>query len=117
MLPIDLQSRAVITMGQQGKDGDGEDSLGKVRRRELCGPCSRAEAPLRVSQKLLQSLPQSSVNQAVCIVNHPKGISLEELKITFIVCACSLPSQSADLTTCKGSAWVVLGCAYLKNNR
>lgn len=103
--------------GQQGKDGDREDSLGNVRKREPCGPYSVTEAPLCVSQKLLQSLPKSPVSQAVCIMNYPKGFSLEELKITFTVCACALPSPSADLTTCKGSAWVVPGCAYLKNNR
>lgn len=116
-MPIDVQSWAVPTMGQQGKDGDGEDSLGNARKRDPCGPYSVTEAPLCVSQELLQSLPQSPVSQAVCIMNYPKGFSLEELKITFTVCACALPSPSADLTTCKGSAWVVPGCAYLKNNR
>lgn len=103
--------------GATGKDDDGEDSLEKVRKRGLHGPCSVTEAPLCVSQKLLQSLPPSPVSEAVCIMNYPTGISLEGLKITFIVCACALPSQSADWTICKGSAWVVPGCAYLKNNR
>lgn len=106
-----------MPMGQQEKDGDREDSLGKERNRGPCGPHSMAEAPLHVHRELLPSQPQSPASQVVCIMNYPKDFSLEELKITFKVCACSLPPQSSDLTTCMGSAWVVLGMCIFEEEQ